>query len=465
MDVGALGVEDVAALQRHLGNEALQRVLDGARSPVLDVVGRGGGSPLAPDVREDMESRLGADFSDVRVHTGGTAASSAATVGAHAYTVGRDVVFGAGKFDTTSTAGRTMLAHELTHVVQQRSGPVSGTPTGDGVSISDPGDRFEREAEATAARVMRVPVRMADTVLSGGRISGRAIQRTVAFTAQDDSHRLAKLGNEPWEEDARAWHSSEETYTFRNFADLEERAKRVAILKKAPEGEAWAKVDPDMRRTIQGNVPALSVLVETGLLRHGKLLAMSSGGENRGTLPPEMVEAIKFTPAKDGEFDFSLSLVHKVEAPSNARGSGRFEGAYSGKYEGRVGPAGMVATNNKHGEGPGKKIRLNDLLFAAYRAMFSEAAPKELRREAVVSNDGVVVLGYARSWYGRSARAEVGPFSTEAQHRDLFYAMLGSANGAAALHLVLQQGALLAIKAITGATIDVSESLFVFHFA
>jgi len=124
---------------------------------VLDVVGRGGGSPLAPAVREDMESRLGADFSDVRIHTGGTAASSASAVGAHAYTVGRDVVFGAGKFDTTSTAGRTMLAHELTHVVQQRSGPVSGTPTGDGVSVSDPGDRFEREAEANAVRVMRAP--------------------------------------------------------------------------------------------------------------------------------------------------------------------------------------------------------------------------------------------------------------------------------------------------------------------
>lgn len=152
--VVALGIDDIAALQRHIGNDALQRALDGGRSPVLDVVGHGGGSPLAPDVREDMESRLGADFSDVRVHTGGTAASSAAAVGAHAYTVGRDVVFGAGRFDTTSTAGRTTLAHELTHVVQQRSGPVSGTPTGDGVSISDPGDRFEREATANAERAM-----------------------------------------------------------------------------------------------------------------------------------------------------------------------------------------------------------------------------------------------------------------------------------------------------------------------
>lgn len=156
-NVAALDAGDLAVLQRHVGNHTLQRAAE-ARSPVLDVVGSGGGSPLAPGVREDMEARLGADFSDVRVHTGGTAASSAAAVGAHAYTVGRDVVFGAGKFDTTSTAGKTMLAHELTHVVQQRSGPVSGTPTGDGVSVSDPGDRFEREAVANAETVMRAPL-------------------------------------------------------------------------------------------------------------------------------------------------------------------------------------------------------------------------------------------------------------------------------------------------------------------
>ncbi len=54
-------------------------------------------------------------------------------------------------------AGQTLLAHELTHVVQQRSGPVDGTATGDGVKVSDPSDRFEREAAANADRVMSSP--------------------------------------------------------------------------------------------------------------------------------------------------------------------------------------------------------------------------------------------------------------------------------------------------------------------
>lgn len=99
-------------------------------------------------LREEMEARLGADFSDVRIHDDSAARASAAEVGARAYTSGSNVVIGDGGGD------KHTLAHELTHVVQQRQGPVSGTDNGSGLSISDPGDRFEREAEANATRVM-----------------------------------------------------------------------------------------------------------------------------------------------------------------------------------------------------------------------------------------------------------------------------------------------------------------------
>jgi hypothetical protein len=105
----------------------------------------------------DMEARLGHRFDDVRVHTGEAADRSARAVQAHAYTVGSDVVFSNGTYDPSSVAGRTLLAHELTHVVQQRSGPVDGTPAAGGVRVSDPGDRFEREAAATAERAMGEP--------------------------------------------------------------------------------------------------------------------------------------------------------------------------------------------------------------------------------------------------------------------------------------------------------------------
>ena len=144
-------------LQRIAGNSGVGSLIEDEgeqeRSPVLDVVGKGGGEPLPVPVRTDMESKLGADFGTVRVHNGDAAAASAHAVQAKAYTVGDDIVFNRGAYEPDTAAGRHTLAHELTHVVQQRSGPVSGTPTGDGVAVSDPGDRFEEEAESRAAEV------------------------------------------------------------------------------------------------------------------------------------------------------------------------------------------------------------------------------------------------------------------------------------------------------------------------
>ena len=102
-----------------------------------------------------MEATFGPDFSDVRVHTGGSPAASARAVDAHAYTVGNEIVLGEGQTPGSPSHERT-LAHELTHVVQQRSGPVDGTPAGGGISLSDPADRFERAAEATADAVVLV---------------------------------------------------------------------------------------------------------------------------------------------------------------------------------------------------------------------------------------------------------------------------------------------------------------------
>lgn len=150
----ALTPAAVVHLQRAAGNASVNSLLHEEESPVKQVVGRGGGTPLDSDTRSMMESRLGSDFSDVHVHTDTTAHESAKSVNAQAYTVGNDIVFQAGSYQPDSPTGQHMLAHELTHVVQQRSGPVDGTPSGGGIKISDPSDRFEREAQSTADRVM-----------------------------------------------------------------------------------------------------------------------------------------------------------------------------------------------------------------------------------------------------------------------------------------------------------------------
>ena len=77
------------------------------------------GTPLEPALRQDMEQRFGCDFSRVRVHTGAVAEQSALEVNANAYTVGHNIIFGAGLFAPGTHEGRRLIAHELTHVVQQ----------------------------------------------------------------------------------------------------------------------------------------------------------------------------------------------------------------------------------------------------------------------------------------------------------------------------------------------------------
>jgi hypothetical protein len=85
------------------------------------------GRPLEPALRRDMEQRFGHDFSRVRVHTGAAAEQSVQEVNAHAYTVGHDMVFGAGRFAPQTPQGRRLVAHELTHVVQQGGGSIPRT--------------------------------------------------------------------------------------------------------------------------------------------------------------------------------------------------------------------------------------------------------------------------------------------------------------------------------------------------
>ncbi|MCP5103257.1 MAG: DUF4157 domain-containing protein [bacterium] len=80
---------------------------------------KGGGQPLPESTRSFFESRFGSDFSGVRVHNDSQAAETAESVNAKAFTTGKDVVFGAGQYSPGTSPGKQLLAHELTHVVQQ----------------------------------------------------------------------------------------------------------------------------------------------------------------------------------------------------------------------------------------------------------------------------------------------------------------------------------------------------------
>ncbi|HSZ60722.1 MAG TPA: DUF4157 domain-containing protein [Terriglobales bacterium] len=135
----------------------------GVPAIVHDVL-RSSGRPLDAATRAFFEPRFGRDFSGVRIHTDSQAAESARAVNALAYTVGRNVVFGAGSYQPASTEGDRLLAHELAHVVQQ-----SGRQSTCALRIADLAG--ENAAEQAASRVMQSPMsspmNLAATGMSG----------------------------------------------------------------------------------------------------------------------------------------------------------------------------------------------------------------------------------------------------------------------------------------------------------
>jgi hypothetical protein len=120
-------------------------------SDAVEDVRESSGRPLSPTVRRSFERRFGTRFSDVRVHDGAGAEAAASALDARAFTTGRHLVFGADEYDTESLAGRRLLAHELAHVVHQRSGEIAAG--------GDVSPQLEAQAEAAA-----------DAVVSGGRV-------------------------------------------------------------------------------------------------------------------------------------------------------------------------------------------------------------------------------------------------------------------------------------------------------
>jgi hypothetical protein len=105
----------------------------------------GGGRSLQSGLTRGVGAAMGDSLSDVRVHTDDGAAALARSVSARAFTVGSDIFFGPGEYQPGSPAGRELLNHELVHVAQQRGASRSGSLT-----VSQPGDALEREADHVA---------------------------------------------------------------------------------------------------------------------------------------------------------------------------------------------------------------------------------------------------------------------------------------------------------------------------
>lgn len=151
------------------GNAAVDRLL--GRQQI--------GRPLEPNVRKQIEQGLGENFEKVRVHDDADAQRSAATLDAEAFTHGEDIYLGAGAPNVESTAGQTLLTHELAHVVQQRQ---AGESTA--AAISQPGDQFERAADVAAHQAMEGGQAHVSVSGSPPAIQRKKKQRTFAARAE-----------------------------------------------------------------------------------------------------------------------------------------------------------------------------------------------------------------------------------------------------------------------------------------
>ena len=149
---GEAGPDDECADCKAKSEGLIPRRANGASTGVSPSVQRalaGTGQPLGSATRALMEDRFGADFGAVRVHTGAPANRAARDLRADAFTTGQGIYFGAGRYQPDTQAGQRLLAHELTHTVQQRS-LQRGVMR---MEVSAPGDEAEQEAETIAHSV------------------------------------------------------------------------------------------------------------------------------------------------------------------------------------------------------------------------------------------------------------------------------------------------------------------------
>lgn len=150
----------LSSLLQRVGNQAVQRLIQRSGEGPTDLDEdtaehinreRGGGRPLDSSVSEQLGSAMDQDFKGVQVHTSQESDDLNRQLGAKAFTTGTDIFFREGAYQPQSSAGRELIAHELTHVTQQSSGAVGSG--GGQMQVNAPGDAFEQEAEGVAKAV------------------------------------------------------------------------------------------------------------------------------------------------------------------------------------------------------------------------------------------------------------------------------------------------------------------------
>jgi hypothetical protein len=231
----------LAELQRKVGNQAVQRLVQrsgGEASEIDDETTnrinseRGGGQPLDTNLQQEMGGSLGADFSDVKVHTGAESDSLNKDLGARAFTTGKDIFFKEGAYDPGSSQGKELVAHELTHVVQQGTGAVGGEGR---MKVNQPGDSFEQEADSVAQQAT-----------GAGAQSAQLKEEELTAQRQEEEEEELQMQAEEEEEELQmqAEEEEEELQMQEEEEELQMQEEEEELQMQEEEEELQAKPDP-----------------------------------------------------------------------------------------------------------------------------------------------------------------------------------------------------------------------------
>ena len=187
---------------------------------------RSGGKPLEKNTRSFMESRMGMDFSNVKIHTGSVAAKSAQSINALAYTSGNSIVFNEGQYSPGTDSGKRLLAHELTHVIQQNASVLS--------------KRIQRQTDAGFESLSGVDTGIANGTLTADTIMGQTYTASCGSYAISFKFSKAYKGDYPYQSVGRdvrgVYIKVEMTYTDNRYNGRCTPMRIIQVLRNIKKG-------------------------------------------------------------------------------------------------------------------------------------------------------------------------------------------------------------------------------------
>ena len=340
----------ILSLQQTHGNQFVQRLLDNAvqRQAPVGLEGgevdsglqgqieraRGGGQTLDSRVGSQIGQVLGSDLSGVRIHTDSSADTLNRSLNAKAFTHGSDIFFSRGAYNPRSSSGKELLAHELTHVVQQGGGKASRTQTK--LTVGPAGDPYEREADRVAKQVVKGSSR-ATTAVGAHGLPANQVARSAAVESRAPTGTIQRAVGYEFETNFKV---ERERGGFTGLFSPYRKMKKMELIKSYTEGfrmEADENsrlgstiefvVDPPVQEDDRDKLVTILDKLQTV---SGQIDAGKAGGEKPVMLNKLTGDAVhkgvRVTPHKDGltsnpqvtggvSFDKLMTLFSEVSKP------------------------------------------------------------------------------------------------------------------------------------------------------